>query len=151
MLVFVGEGELLEKCRQAAVGQPNIRFLGHRSDLCVLLRAADAVVSNSTSEGLPMALLEACACGLRVLASDIEAHRYIGGLFPEQVELFPLDGGAALADRMNVLSRSGRIGPIQPCARSLEAISARRMSRQYQDVYDGAISSARTPVSALLS
>ena len=150
MLVFVGEGELLEKCRQAAAGQPNIRFLGHRADLSVLLRAADAVVSNSTSEGLPMALLEACACGLRVLASDIEAHRYIAGLFPEQVELFPL-GGAALADRMNALSVSGRTGPIQPPAGSLEAISARRMSRHYQDLYDSAISTGRFPVSALMS
>jgi glycosyltransferase involved in cell wall biosynthesis len=140
LLVFAGDGPLLAKCKGAVKGLEDIVFLGHRSDLSVLLRAADAVVSNSTSEGLPMALLEACACGLRVVASDIGAHRHIARLFPEQVDLFPLDGGAALADRMNALGRSGRTDPIHPPAGSLETISAKRMTLQYQKVYDRILS-----------
>jgi glycosyltransferase involved in cell wall biosynthesis len=140
VLVFAGDGPLLVRCKQAAKDCPNIIFLGHRSDLPDLLRAADVVVSNSTSEGLPMALLEACACGLRILASDIEAHRYTAGLFPEQVDLFPVGEGSALTDRLNALSRSGAIVPVLPPAASLQAISAERMSRRYQDVYDRVLS-----------
>lgn len=139
-LVFAGDGPLLERCKQAAKDCPNVAFLGHRSDLPDLLRAADAIVSNSMSEGLPMALLEACACGLRVIASDIRPHRYIAKLFPEQVELFPLEDAAALTHRLNALSQSGPIGPIRPPAASLEAISAERMSRRYQEVYDRILS-----------
>ena len=136
LLVFAGDGPLVARCKQAARGSKNIAFIGHRSDLPDLLRGADAVVSNSTSEGLGMALLEACACGLRVIASDIEAHRYIAGLFPEQVTLFPVGDDSALTDGFNALSQSGRIGPTLPPAASLQAISAERMSRQYQDLYD---------------
>jgi len=139
-LVFAGSGPLLEACKAAARGVSNIRFLGHRSDLPDLLRAADAVISSATSEGLPLALLEACACGLRIVASDIEAHRYIASLFPEQVDLFPLGDPSALRERLNVLGQSGRRRPIRPPAASLQAISAERMSLLYQAVYEGVLS-----------
>lgn len=136
ILVFAGSGPLLKQCKRAASDCPTITFLGHRSDLPRLLRAADAVVSNSVSEGLPMALLEACACGLRILASDIEPHRCVAELFPEQVDLFPHEKVGVLTDRMNALGRYGSKRRVKPPACSLEAVSAERMSCQYQDVYD---------------
>jgi glycosyltransferase involved in cell wall biosynthesis len=46
-----------------------VRFLGQRSDMPELLRAADAVVLPSTHEGLPISLLEAQASGAPVLAA----------------------------------------------------------------------------------
>jgi len=144
LLVFAGDGPLLEQCKQTAKGCRNIIFLGHRSDLPELLSAADAVVSNSTSEGLPMALLEACACGLRVIASDIEPHRYIATLFPEQVSLFPSGDNGALTDLLNALAVRRRRNPIHPPAGSLEAISAKTMSRRYQDLYDRVLSRTQT-------
>lgn len=45
-----------------------VRFLGRRSDVLELLRAADALVLASTLEGLPLSVLEAQACGLPVVA-----------------------------------------------------------------------------------
>jgi glycosyltransferase involved in cell wall biosynthesis len=140
LLAFAGDGSLLEECKLAAGGSRNINFLGHRSDLAELLGAADVVVSNSTAEGLPMALLEACACGLRVIASDIEPHRYIAALFPEQVSLFALGDNEALMELLNALAARGRGNPIYPPAESLDMISAERASRLYQDLYDRVLS-----------
>jgi glycosyltransferase involved in cell wall biosynthesis len=46
-----------------------VRFLGQRSDMPELMRAADALVLPSTNEGLPLTLLEAQAIRLPVLAA----------------------------------------------------------------------------------
>ena len=54
-----------------------VRFLGFRSDAPKLLQASDAFVLPSTHEGLPLSILEAQACGVPVVASDIPGVREI--------------------------------------------------------------------------
>ena len=93
-----------------------------------------------------MSLLEACASGLRIVATDILPHRSIATLFPKQVSLFPVEDRAAFVRVLNSLSVAGRIGALSPPAESLEATSARRMSYQYQDLYDRTLSHSRAAV-----
>jgi glycosyltransferase involved in cell wall biosynthesis len=45
-----------------------VRFLGERTEIGDLLRAADVLVQASRSEGLPLSVLEAQACGTAVVA-----------------------------------------------------------------------------------
>jgi glycosyltransferase involved in cell wall biosynthesis len=47
----------------------NVRFLGARTDLPDLMRAADGFLLSSTIEGLPVTLLEAAACALPAVAT----------------------------------------------------------------------------------
>ena len=63
------------------------------------LRGIDCYVSASTYEGLPNAVLEAVACGLPCILSDIDAHREVRRLNPgAYVELFdPQDVDACVA------------------------------------------------------
>lgn len=49
----------------------HVRFAGERSDVCRLLHAADCMIFPSLWEGLPGAVLEACAAGTPVLASSL--------------------------------------------------------------------------------
>jgi glycosyltransferase involved in cell wall biosynthesis len=69
----------------------NIDFLGYRSDIPEILNTLDLlVVPSSSFEACPMVILEACACGVPVVGSDL------GGT-PELIE----DGKTGFVFRAN--------------------------------------------------
>lgn len=78
-LVFVGTGDLLIEVKEITKRMENVHVLGYVSDemRTNLLSAADAFISLSCYEGLPLAVLEAGAAGLPLVLSDIPAHRWI--------------------------------------------------------------------------
>lgn len=59
-----------------------VKLLGVRDDVPDLLRCADVFLFPSLREGLPGALLEACAAGLPCVASDIPPCREVADQIP---------------------------------------------------------------------
>lgn len=91
LLVLVGEGTLrgeLELSARSLGVVDRVRFLGARDDIPDLLNGADGYVMSSRWEGLPMALLEAQACAVPVVATcvggvaQIVQHGVTGFLIP---------------------------------------------------------------------
>ena len=77
-LLVVGDGSLSAPLRTFArrLGiDGSVRFLGVRSDVYELLAMSDVFALASLWEGLPVALLEAGACGLPAVASDVGGVR----------------------------------------------------------------------------
>lgn len=77
---IVGEGDLGEELRVYSLQKKQgnkIAFLGRREDIPEFLSSLDLFVLPSLWEGLPLALLEAGAASLPVIASDIPACREI--------------------------------------------------------------------------
>jgi glycosyltransferase involved in cell wall biosynthesis len=73
-LVVVGDGpeepDLRALVSELGIGR-SVTFLGPRGDVARLLAAFDVYVLPSLREGLPMAILEAMAAGLPVVASSV--------------------------------------------------------------------------------
>ncbi len=70
LLVIAGDGPLGPALRsQAAAAGTDVRFLGARSDVPVLLAAADVVVVPSSWEGQPLIVQEALRAGRPLVAS----------------------------------------------------------------------------------
>lgn len=81
-LLLAGDGILLEKCAALAKKlnvEDKIHFLGYVEKMRDLYPLCDAAVSSSKIEGLPFNIMEAMACGLPVLISDIKGHRDLVG------------------------------------------------------------------------
>lgn len=78
-LVLIGTGNLLSKARKETISYQNIYVLGcvENKYMPIFLSAADAFISLSCYEGLPLAVLEAASYGLPLILSDIPAHRWI--------------------------------------------------------------------------
>lgn len=74
VFVIAGTGPLDAELRELAKSlgvAGSVNFLGHVSDRVELYRALGVLLITSDSEGTPMTLLEAMACGLPVISSSV--------------------------------------------------------------------------------
>ncbi|MGH7354695.1 MAG: glycosyltransferase [Candidatus Rokuibacteriota bacterium] len=105
-LVLIGRGPEDRRLRALATNlgvASRIVFAGEIPDAARLFLAFDVYAAPSAKEGMPVAVLEAMALGLPVVASDIPAHREVlgpqsGGLVAESVEALAVTLGRLLAD-----------------------------------------------------
>jgi glycosyltransferase involved in cell wall biosynthesis len=104
-LILLGEGErrgeLEERARRLKLSG-NIRFLGWRPDVALVMASFDIFCLPSLNEGMGKVLVEAMAMGLPVVASDVGGikdlvHHGENGL------LVPPGDAAALAETLRVL------------------------------------------------
>ncbi len=69
----LAEPELREQCRRLKLDD-RVSFIGFQEDISPFLKAADIYVSLSEKEGLPLSLIEAMACQVPCIATDIPGH-----------------------------------------------------------------------------
>ena len=138
-LIFIGEGKLGDACRDATGAAKNITFVGRTEDVVSYLQAADFYVSASRAEGFPNAVLEAMACGLPVLLSDISPHREVWEFKKKAGRLFKTDSEASLIEELKLLvSKDYEELAINAESTIKERFNAETMSQKYQDLYSKA-------------
>lgn len=104
-LVMIGEGPLDATLRAQAVSlgvAGNVDFLGARADVADLLPALDIFALPSLTEGLSIALLEACASGLAVVATKVGGNSEIIN-HGQTGMLVPVDNAESLGDALQAL------------------------------------------------
>lgn len=77
VLLLVGNGETFDQVNDLASRHENIILAGKQSDPLPYYQASDIFISAALAEGLPNTVLEAMACGLPCVLSDIGPHKEI--------------------------------------------------------------------------
>ncbi|HEX6986246.1 MAG TPA: glycosyltransferase, partial [Planctomycetaceae bacterium] len=107
-LVLVGDGperEALERVAAAVGASDRVRFAGRRSDVGDCLAAFDLYVNSSLGEAMSLSILEAMACGLPVVATDVgDTAEMLGGRAACGVTV-PAGDASALAAAIDALIR----------------------------------------------
>jgi glycosyltransferase involved in cell wall biosynthesis len=139
-LLMVGQGTL----RTSLDRRPGVHLLGVRSDIADILAAADIFALASDWEGLPLAVLEAMAAGLPIVATrvgcipEIVAHGSTGLLVPPRDEDSLVAALCELAGDANRRKRMGAAGR----ARSL-SFAADKMVIAYERLFDQLLTQPR--------
>lgn len=139
-VVLAGEGPLRDEIvgRAAAAGLGGrVHLVGNRSDVADLLAASDLFVLPSLWEGLPMALLEAMASRLPVVASAVSGSREVvisdeSGLLVRPGDPSALAG--AMLELLGNADRAARLG-LGARARVEDRFSARTQARRHAALF----------------
>lgn len=136
VLLLLGDGTNFEILKNEFSEYANILFRGKVSNVNEYLHACDIYLATSKSEGLPNGVLEAMACGLPVLLSDIPQHMEVLEADPKcghSYELGNVEQLAALMDHMmgEDLLEMGERSYIAV----MKNFTAEGMSMRYQNLY----------------
>lgn len=103
-LAIAGSGPLEEalhlQARQLGIDD-RVRFLGFQNDVRPFMQNSDAFVLSSRWEGLPIALMEASACGLPAVFTETPGSRELLSASP--LPIAPVGDSVALAAAMKAL------------------------------------------------
>lgn len=137
VLLLLGDGKDFEVLKKQYAKYENILFRGKVSNVNEYLHASDVYLSTSKSEGLPNGVLEAMACGLPVLLSNIPQHMEVLEVNISCGHSYILGN---LAQLTNLLEQMLDENLFDMGEKSYEAVmqnfTAEGMSRRYQELYN---------------
>lgn len=129
VLLILGDGVLMEQCKEAA--NDSVIFTGRVSNVKEYLYASDLLISASSAEGLPYAILEAECTGIPMILSDIPQHREALGDDSEKVSFFPVGNKDEIVERIKVEFERGKDRE----SYNTEMITAQIMADKYMKEY----------------
>jgi glycosyltransferase involved in cell wall biosynthesis len=149
LLLIVGDGPLKDKLSaQVATLEltENVLFLGKRGDVADILKALDVFVFPSYREGFGLALLEAMASGVPIVASDIPVFKEIGGGYNIGRLADPHDPAAlaaAMSEMMTLSKDELQNMGEKAKTRAVNDFSAAKMVRNYETLYEQIFNGSR--------
>jgi sugar transferase (PEP-CTERM/EpsH1 system associated) len=140
-LVFAGDGPSMTELRRSAADMGiagQVDFLGTRTDIPDVLLGFTLFTLSSITEGISMTILEAMACGLPVVATDVGGNREIVNP-PECGLIVPARDPQALANAyLELLRDPNRRAEMGAAAqrRVEQHFSLDMMVKEYQELYE---------------
>jgi len=144
-LLIVGDGPKRRNLEQTAVNlglQDVVWFPGDRKDIPDLLNSMNIFVLPSLGEGISNTILEAMACELPVVASDVGGNPELV-IHNQNGLLVPVDDAKALADALMLLAKDNslRVSMSKKSAEiALDKFDWNKTVQSYMAVYDQLLS-----------
>jgi glycosyltransferase involved in cell wall biosynthesis len=140
-LLIIGDGYRRDNLQKEVIKlalQKKIDFMGFRQDAITILKTFDAFVLPSLEEGIPRCLMEAMACEVPVIVSDIPGNRnlVING---ETGLLFKLGDARELSETILYLMNNkekARYMVIKAREKIEKEFSNKRMAEEYTQLYN---------------
>jgi glycosyltransferase involved in cell wall biosynthesis len=134
-LVILGKGELHEKLSNQIKSyglEDKVILKGWSDNVYAWMKNAELLLQTSDREAFPMVLIEALACGVKVVASDCEYGA-------EEILLPPLDGFIAkhddIDDYISKINTALNAYPILESCKILEECSDKVVVNKYFEIY----------------
>lgn len=136
ILLLLGDGKEFAPLKNEYEKYKNILFRGKVSNMNEYLHASDIYLSTSKSEGLPNGVLEAMACGLPILLSDIPQHMEVLEADSACGHSYVLGDIKQLTNFLDKMLDENLIDMGEKSYRAvMENFTAEGMSKRYQDLY----------------
>lgn len=116
LLIIIGDGNELDLVKDK-IKSSNVKYIGRVDNPDYYYQISDYVISNSSSEGYPLAILEAVACGCYAYLSRIPSHKEI---------FLNLNGAIKFIDQLDDSNFSNV---------DFELISSETMAKMYNEIY----------------
>lgn len=141
VLIVLGDGSEEKLLKMKAISNGRISFLGSRPNILKYYQCSDYIISASTSEGLPNAILEAMSCALPALLSDIDPHKEIFRSVDNYPYFFNPNDTDRLTNLVIKLSEMNDTDLSNQMRQIIESnFTAQIMSGKYQNLYSKLIS-----------
>jgi glycosyltransferase involved in cell wall biosynthesis len=132
ILLIVGNG--FEKKNLEKMFHNSVKFLGNIENVVEYLQISDCFISASLAEGLPNTVLEAMACGLPTVLSDIPSHREL--YFNCKGNFFNIKNVNQLSRQLQLVSQDFVSRREISLTNVNKYFKAKTMSEKYQKLYN---------------
>ncbi|MFK8068644.1 MAG: glycosyltransferase family 4 protein [Gammaproteobacteria bacterium] len=138
-LLLVGDGPLFRELMEMVRGlnlQEKVKFAGSQTEVERVLNDLDCYVSPSHTEAMPMSILEAMACALPVVATDVGSVGHL--LRDDYGKLVPAGDVNALAKQMELIvvdKQYAKESGVNCRSRVEREFSAEIQSAEYSKIY----------------
>lgn len=136
--LICGRGQLEHYLKDLAVKlgiEDHVHFLGYRGDISDICNCSDVFVFMSLQEGLPVALMEAMACGLPVICTEIRGNVDLvtNGVSGVYAANDPADLGDKMINAMN--NKEQRMRYAENARRSITQYDLKQVKKRMYVVY----------------
>jgi glycosyltransferase involved in cell wall biosynthesis len=136
-LIFLGDGNLHSECVSAIGEDKSIELIGKVDNVHEYLGASDYFVTASLAEGLPNTVLEAMACGLPCILSNIPPHAEIHEINRNSSLMFETKDVKSLSDKLKeIITKDYEVMKNASKEIIFNNLSAEIMSKNYQKIYE---------------